>query len=62
METHEPSESRAGLSRKQIWLRHGRCLLSTNDDASDPAVRLYLRAGWQRLGQLRPGVQVMGRG
>lgn len=41
---------------------HGRCLLSTNDDASDPAVRLYLRAGWQRLGQLRPGVQVMGRG
>lgn len=39
----------------------GRCLLSTSDDENDPAVRLYLRSGWQRLGLLRPGVQVMGR-
>ena len=38
-----------------------RCLLSTVDDPADPAVRLYLRAGWHRLGTLRPGVQVMGR-
>ncbi len=37
------------------------CLLSTVDEPSDPAVRLYLSAGWQRLGTLRPGVQVMGR-
>ena len=38
-----------------------RCLLSTVDDPTDPAVRLYLSAGWQRLGTLRPGVQVMAR-
>lgn len=38
-----------------------RCLLSTSDDEADPAVQLYLRSGWQRLGVLRPGVQVMGR-
>jgi ribosomal protein S18 acetylase RimI-like enzyme len=38
-----------------------RCLLSTSDEETDPAVRLYLRSGWQRLGTLRPGVQVMGR-
>lgn len=37
------------------------CLLSTSDEEADPAVRLYLRSGWQRLGTLRPGVQVMGR-
>ncbi len=37
-----------------------RCLLSTNDDADDPAVRLYTKAGWKKLGNLRPGVQVMG--
>lgn len=37
-----------------------RCLLSTSDDQDDPAVRLYLRSGWQRVGTLRPGVQVMG--
>jgi ribosomal protein S18 acetylase RimI-like enzyme len=37
------------------------CLLSTADDPADPAVRLYLRRGWQKLGVLRPGVQVMGR-
>jgi ribosomal protein S18 acetylase RimI-like enzyme len=37
-----------------------RCLLGTKDDADDPAVRLYLRAGWRKLGVLRPGVQVMG--
>jgi ribosomal protein S18 acetylase RimI-like enzyme len=38
-----------------------RCLLSTADDPDDPAVRLYLRQGWQRLGDLSPGFQVMGR-
>ena len=38
-----------------------RCLLSTADDPADPAVRLYLRRGWRKLGVLRPGVQVMGR-
>ena len=38
-----------------------RCLLSTSDDERDPAVRLYQRSGWRRLGTLRPGVQVMGR-
>jgi ribosomal protein S18 acetylase RimI-like enzyme len=43
----------AGVSRQ--------CLLSTADDPADPAVRLYLSRGWQRLGTLRPGVQVMGR-
>lgn len=38
-----------------------KCLLSTADDPGDPAVRLYLRHGWQKLGDLRPGFQVMGR-
>jgi ribosomal protein S18 acetylase RimI-like enzyme len=38
-----------------------RCLLSTADDLADPAVRLYLRRGWQKLGVLRPGAQIMGR-
>ncbi len=37
------------------------CLLSTADDPNDPAVRLYLRHGWQRLGLLSPGFQIMGR-
>jgi ribosomal protein S18 acetylase RimI-like enzyme len=40
---------------------HQRCLLSTADDPDDPAVRLYLRHGWRRLGVLSPGFQVMGR-
>lgn len=38
-----------------------RCLLSTADDPADPAVRLYLGSRWRKLGNLRPGVQVMGR-
>jgi ribosomal protein S18 acetylase RimI-like enzyme len=38
----------------------GRCLLSTADGPADPAVRLYRGRGWQKLGVLRPGVQVMG--
>jgi ribosomal protein S18 acetylase RimI-like enzyme len=38
-----------------------KCLLSTADDPDDPAVRLYLRHGWRRLGDLSPGFQVMGR-
>lgn len=37
-----------------------RCLLSTSDDPDDPAVRLYTRSGWRKLGILRPGAQVMG--
>ena len=37
-----------------------RCLLSTSDDPDDPAVRLYTRSGWKKLGLLRPGAQVMG--
>jgi ribosomal protein S18 acetylase RimI-like enzyme len=36
-----------------------RALLST-DDEDTPAVRLYRSRGWRRLGQLEPGVQVMG--
>ena len=36
-------------------------LLSTSHDHSDPAVRLYLRSGWQSLGMVSPGVQIMGR-
>jgi ribosomal protein S18 acetylase RimI-like enzyme len=40
---------------------HHKCLLSTADDPDDPAVRLYRRHGWQRLGELSPGFQVMGR-
>ncbi len=39
---------------------HRRCLLGTSDDPGDPAVRLYARSGWTKLGVLRPGVQVMG--
>lgn len=38
----------------------GRCLLSTDADDSDPAARLYRRAGWQSLGLLNPETQVMG--
>ncbi|WP_067243374.1 GNAT family N-acetyltransferase [Microbacterium resistens] len=37
------------------------CLLSTIDEPSDPAVRLYVRSGWRRLGVLTPGRQIMGR-
>ncbi len=37
-----------------------RCLLGTSDDPDDPAVRLYTRCGWTRLGPLTPGVQIMG--
>jgi len=37
-----------------------RCLLSTSDDPTDPAVRLHLGRGWRRLGTLEPGRQVMG--
>ena len=36
-----------------------RALLGT-DDADTPATRLYVRKGWRRLGELSPGVQVMG--
>ncbi len=39
---------------------HRRCLLGTSDDSDDPAVRLYTRSGWTKLGLLEPGVQIMG--
>ena len=38
-----------------------RALLSTTDDPADAAVQLYLGSGWRKLGDLRPGTQVMGR-
>ena len=37
-----------------------RCLLGTSADDSDPAVRLYRSCGWQHLGLLPDGMQVMG--
>jgi ribosomal protein S18 acetylase RimI-like enzyme len=59
-----PDYRRRGLgSRLHDTLLAGvtqRCLLSTADDAADPAVRLYLRHGWRKLGVLKPGFQVMG--
>jgi ribosomal protein S18 acetylase RimI-like enzyme len=60
-----PAYRRAGLGQalhdRVLAGIVGRCLLSTTDDETDPAVRLYLRSGWRRLGWLRPGVQIMGR-
>jgi GNAT superfamily N-acetyltransferase len=60
-----PDYRREGLgSRLHDTLLAGvteRCLLSTADDPRDPAVRLYLGRGWQKLGVLRPGIQIMGR-
>jgi ribosomal protein S18 acetylase RimI-like enzyme len=60
-----PEYRRRGLgSRLHDTLLAGvaqRYLLSTADDPADPAVRLYLGRGWQQLGVLWPGVQVMGR-
>lgn len=60
-----PSYRRHGIgSRLHDTLLAGvsqKCMLSTADDATDPAVQLYLRHGWQQLGILRPGFQVMGR-
>lgn len=60
-----PAYRRRGLGR----LLHDRlldgvgrkALLSTSDDPKDPAVLLYLAAGWQPLGTVRDGVQVLGR-
>jgi ribosomal protein S18 acetylase RimI-like enzyme len=60
-----PAYRRQGLGRRlHDTLLAGigqRCLLSTEDDPQDPAVRLYLSCGWSKVGVLRPGVQVMGR-
>jgi ribosomal protein S18 acetylase RimI-like enzyme len=60
-----PAYRRRGLgSRLHDTLLAGvsrRCLLSTADDPADAAVRLYRDRGWQKLGVLTPGVQVMGR-
>lgn len=60
-----PSARRSGLGQAlHDRLLDGidrRCLLSTSDDVNDPAVRLYSRSGWQSLGMLEAGVQVMGR-
>lgn len=41
-------------------LPHHRALLCTAVDAADPAVRLYVSRGWQRVGLLRSDTQVMG--
>lgn len=41
-------------------LPHDRAMLST-EDADTPASRLYRSSGWQALGPLGPGVQVMGK-
>ena len=52
---------RRGLGRRlhdALLAGVGRCLLSTADDRADPAVRLCLSSGWQKLSILRPGVQV----
>ena len=60
-----PKHRRHGLGRRlHDTLLHGvgqKALLSTTDDVTDPAVRLYLSSGWRKLGVLRQGVQVMGR-
>jgi ribosomal protein S18 acetylase RimI-like enzyme len=60
-----PAYRGAGIGRalhdKLLESVTSRCLLGTSDDETDPAVRLYLSAGWWRLGVLRAGVQVMGR-
>lgn len=42
-------------------LPHRRALLATSDDESDPAVLLYRARGWETLGRLADGVQVLGR-
>lgn len=59
-----PEHRRAGLGgRLHDALLDGvrrRCLLSTADDPTDPAVRLYLGRGWRRVGSLGPGRQVLG--
>lgn len=60
-----PKFRRHGLGRRlHDTLLDGvrqQALLSTTDDLTDPAVRLYLSSGWRKLGVLRPGTQVMGR-
>ncbi|MFL0409727.1 GNAT family N-acetyltransferase [Microbacterium paludicola] len=59
-----PTHRGRGLGRRLLGELLGgiaaRCLLSTVDDERDAAVRLYRSEGWDRLGSLRPGVQVMG--
>jgi ribosomal protein S18 acetylase RimI-like enzyme len=42
-------------------LPHPRALLTTSDDEDDPAVRLYRARGWETLGWVADGVQVLGR-
>jgi ribosomal protein S18 acetylase RimI-like enzyme len=60
-----PKYRRSGLGRRlHDTLLDGisqRALLSTTDDPADAAVQLYLGSGWRKLGDLRPGTQVMGR-
>jgi hypothetical protein len=58
VELYGPADA-AGLAER-IWPGQ-KALLSTADDVTDPAVRLYLSRGWRKLGVLRPGTQVMGR-
>ncbi len=42
-------------------LPHHRALLGAEDDPSTPAVRLYTKRGWRRLGKQSPTDQVMGK-
>ena len=42
----------------QVTTHDGRGAIELGDD---PAVLLYLAAGWQPLGTVRDGVQVLGR-
>lgn len=42
-------------------LPHKRALLGTEDDPTNPAVRLYLSRGWRRLGKQSLRDQVMGK-
>lgn len=42
-------------------LPHKRALLGTEDDPTNPAVRLYLSWGWRRLGKQSLRDQVMGK-
>lgn len=42
-------------------LPHQRALLGTTDDPSTPAVQLYTKRGWRRLGKQSPSDQVMGK-
>jgi ribosomal protein S18 acetylase RimI-like enzyme len=59
-----PAARRAGLGGRLhdvllAGVPQARALLST-DNFDSPALRLYARRGWRKLGELDPGTQVMG--